>query len=218
MRPAFIAATIVLLVSPVRPASAQSLSGLYLQNQSMGRGDVWHYYYFWPDGHMCNAMPKGGLNPAPSYPAVAAANPGQCGTFAIRGKSLDVQTDGGGKPVSLKLDNVDKSGFSLSGFPTIHAPAFPPGAVLNGTWKTLMIFGSDYRNWSYTFHPDGRYEFDDARVRAVGAPPRHLTGTYTLVGNTVRITSPNGAETKSIHPFPADSRLSIEGVVMEKKP
>lgn len=210
---------VVLLLSlvVVNTSSGQSLNGLYLQNQSMGRGNVWHYYYFWSDGRMCNAMPKGGMNPAPSYATVSAANPGQCGTFSARGDQLQLQTDGGAKPVTLKMDHADKTGFALSGFPTIHAPAYGGGATLSGTWKTLVINGSDYRNQSYSFTPTGAYSFDDLPVRSIGAPARHMTGTYTLAGNTLHVTTGAGAQVMSIHGFPADSRISIDGNVIDKK-
>jgi hypothetical protein len=211
------ALTAVALFAAASTAESQSLNGLYLQNQSLGRGNVWHYYYFWPDGRMCNVMPKGGMNPVPTYAAVSAANPGQCGTFSLRGSALQLQTDGGSKPVTLKLDHVDNGGFALSGFPTIRVPAFADGATLNGTWKTLVINGSDYRTQSYTFQPEGGFTFDDVPVRAAGAPARHIAGTYRLSGNTLRISSTGGAQVLSIHGFPSDTRISVDGNVIEKK-
>lgn len=54
---------------------AQTLNGLYLQNQSIGRGDAWNYYYFWPDGHVCETMPKGGFGPSTTYAEVSRQAP-----------------------------------------------------------------------------------------------------------------------------------------------
>lgn len=209
-----IAFTLSIATLPVA-AHAQGLSGLYLQNQSIGRGDVWNYYYFWPDGHVCRTMPKGGFWSGTTYASVAQQAPASCGTYAIAGNTLDLRT--GGSSVPLQLKRMGGSEISLSNFPTIHVPAFQNDARLSGTWTTLVINGDDYRDVSYTFMPDGRFSYDDVRVRMVGAPTQHVQGTYQLSGNTLSLTLPRGMKTLSIHPFPNDRRLSIDGTVFQPK-
>lgn len=192
------------------------LSGLYLQNQGMGRGDVWHYYYFWPDGHVCETMPTGGLDPAPTFAAVSAQSPKDCGTYTLGGGQLRLQTGGAAQPTALKIGNFDASGFALSDFPTIRVPAFRDGATLSGSWNTTIIKGDDYRDETFTFRPDGTFTFDEKPVRTFGAPPRHIEGTYRLSGNTLRTAMSGTSQVLSIHPFPNDPRISVDGHVFRK--
>ncbi len=196
-------------------ARAAALSGLYLQNQSIGRGDVWNYYYFWPDGHVCHAMPKGGMDPAPSYAAVAQQAPAECGTYALGGGHLVLAL--GGRPAeALDYSNPDPTGFALSQFPTIRIPAFPAGARLNGRWQMMDVRTADYREEVFTFNPDGTFAIDDRPVLTSGSPARHAAGTYTLGGNTMQLST--GARL-SVHRFPAagDRRLGIEGSILQPR-
>ena len=216
------AALVALAAAPLRgarPPVGAALSGLYLQNQSIGRGDAWNYYYFWPDGHACHVMPKGGLDPAPAYAAVARQAAGECGTYALGGGRLTLQL--GGRPAeALRYSNPDASGgFALSDFPTIHAPAFRPGARLDGAWRVLIIKGDDYRDETFAFRPDGTFTFDERPVKASGAPARHAAGTYALAGNTLVVSVDGGSQRLSIHPFPAagDRRLGLDGEVLQPK-
>lgn len=200
-------------------SAAGGLTGLYLQNQSIGRGDVWNYYYFWPDGHVCHVLPKGGLDPAPAYAAVARLTPAECGTFALGGGRLTLAL-GGGRPEALTYGNADATGgFALSGFPTIRVPAFPAGAHLSGAWHLLLIKGDDYRDITWTFRPDGTFAYDERPVRTSGAPARHAAGTYTLGGNTLTLASGGGSQRLSIHPFPGtgDRRLGLDGEVLQPR-
>lgn len=205
---------VALTLSAPTVLHGQGLSGLYLQNQSIGRGDAWNYYYFWPDGHLCEVMPKGGFGPGTTYAQVAQQAPTSCGTYALRGATLELQV--AGRPVALNVSHVG-SEISLSNFPTIRVPAFPNDARLSGQWGTLIIRGDDYRNETFTFTPDGRFVFDDVRVRAEGAPTRRLEGTYRISGNTLQVMTQQGAQTLSIHPFPQDRRISIDGNVLQPK-
>ena len=177
---------------------------------------MWNYYYFWPDGHACHTIPKGGMDPAPPYAAVAAREPAECGTYALRGGQLTLQL-GRSAPVALGVTNPDAhGGFALSDFPTIHIPAFAPNTRIEGQWGALEIRGDDYRNKTYTFQRDGTFAYDERPVRASGAPAVHTTGTYTLGGNTLQLST---GQRLTAHGFPAtgDRRLGLDGDVWQPK-
>lgn len=197
-------------------AQPNRLSGLYLQRESTSRGEVWHYYYFWPEGHVCERMPKGGLDPAPDFAAVSARSPKDCGTYTLGGGQLRLQTGDAKQQKALKITNVSPSGFILAGLRTIRVPTFPEGATLSGTWTTTLILGVDYRDETFTFHPDGTFTYEERPLRAVGAPPVRIQGRYQLGGNTLRVMGRNTSQVLSIHPVPNETHLGIDGNVMRK--
>jgi hypothetical protein len=209
---------LTLLVSIPATSQAQALSGLYLQNQSIGRGDAWNYYYFWPDGHVCEVMPTGGFGPSTTFAAVSAQAPGKCGTYTMGGGKLNLRV-GNAAPLALDIGHFDATGFALSDFPTIRVTSYPANTRLSGRWGTLVIKGDDYRDETFTFAPDGRFTLDDVRVRSIGAPTRHATGTYQIAGNTLQLTTAKGTAVLSIHGFPnpQDRRISIDGYVLAAK-
>lgn len=93
-RTSLVVCALMVLASTPTVIDAQALNGLYLQNQSIGRGDAWNYYYFWPDGHVCETMPKGGFGPSTTYAEVSRQAPATCGTYALRGNKLNLQIGG----------------------------------------------------------------------------------------------------------------------------
>jgi hypothetical protein len=209
---------LTLLVSIPATSQSQALNGLYLQNQSIGRGDAWNYYYFWPDGHICKVMPKGGFGPSTTFAAVSRQAPTTCGTYTMGAGKLNLRI-GNAAPQALDIGHFDATGFALSDFPTIRVPAYPSNTRLSGRWGALIIKGDDYRDETFTFTPDGRFTLDDGKVRTVGAPTRHIQGTYQLSGNTMQVTTPDGSQLLSIHRFPSpqDPRISIDGHVLAAK-
>ena len=110
----------------------------------------------------------GGFGPSTTFADVSRQAPATCGTYTLGGGKLSLRT-GNPAPLALNIGHFDATGFALSDFPTIRVPAYPANTRISGRWGTLVIKGDDYRDETFTFGPDGRFTFDDHRVRAVGA-------------------------------------------------
>ena len=108
-----------------------------------------------------------------------------------------------------RMVNVHGDSFELNQFATSKVGSYGSGKLLDGIYSATAV-GDGMSTQTYTFHPDGTFQFTDKPIVGKSAP-RAETGNYKLAANTLQV----GARRLTALPFPGD-KLMIEGTVFAK--
>jgi hypothetical protein len=191
------------------------LTGLYLQltpmmgNAASGRTSF-DYFYFWPDGRLCEVLPPTGTEPA-DYDAMLRDKPRLCGRYLFTPAKLTIDVPDHPKAFDYAVSRFDGTNFVMDAYPTVKVKSYPAGAKLSGTFRGSQISQGVRQVW--TFRPDGTFTLEQVSSGYGGGPARHLDGHYNLHGNTLDL----GAERHTIYPLDTahPGRLVIDGHDMD---
>jgi hypothetical protein len=192
---------------PKAEKGVRQLDGLYCNFQA--RFPI--AYFFSPEGYL-STSPVGGLE-AYDFQAAAKNNPGQVGTYIIQKDTMAFRF-GNKEPFAQKISFAkDSFEFGMDTFTLVAA--FPAGAKLQGTFEGAMsggnvsVGGGVARiDRTYIFQKDGTFSLESSGSAGAGAglpilgpatdgPPVGLAtkkskGTYSLSGNTLKLTTADG--------------------------
>lgn len=213
------------LRTPTLAPGSKPLSGLYLQvatqfgNFTTNRS-VYNYYYFWPDGRLCEKLPTGGADPV-DFERERQKWPKLCGRYVFTGKQMTIDVPDGPQPYVYPVLDFDGTNFrmNVSGtspgtmpYPMVKVKSFPNNHRLDGTFKGTIL-GDHYRVLVLTFRQDGTYSLEDKPLTSSDGPPKHAAGQYTLSGNTLTLKAPGNFRRYTVFPLVVDGKtlLQIEG-------
>jgi hypothetical protein len=210
------------------PAAGNGPAGLYFKVYQAFGGLVREYFLFTADGRF-STQPFGGVDPF-DFAGQAQRSPGSTGTYSIEGTNM-VLRFANNKTQKLPYRKT-KDGIELEGSEALRMGSWPASTKFDGMYEggSSSVGGTDRATSArlIVFRSDGTYELESGgTVQANG--PRVVgsagsfgkeKGTYTVGGNTLRLTRSDGRVT-SVTTFPfemsaTDIRVNFDGMLLKK--
>jgi hypothetical protein len=217
-------AAVQILFFAVSTASCADIEpGLYLRTlYAGGHLDISSVYF--AAGNKIAVDPNDGVDPF-DFDAAAKKRPDLVGTYKLNGDKIDI-TWANGKSDSFSVEFEKGKISALNGGLMSKADAFPKDKKLAATYANIGTTKNVSGSFTITLTSDGKFTTDGlGGIRGIpgntGVAEKITQGTYKLSGNTLILTTSDGAETKhTVMPFstaldPAKAKMSDEHLIFD---
>lgn len=118
-----------------------------------------------------------------------------------------------GSSYEASFVNFKNNSFEMNQYATAHV-GFDSGAKLEGTYSATVV-GAQMRKQTYSFNPDGSFQWSDKPITSRDGAPATSSGRYRVFGSTIELVSGSGTIKVTAYPLP-EGGLSISGTVFSK--